>query len=118
MLTIKNIDKVINMMCYGRDIYHVRTTTNKVNEQSYVFEFDAIQDGQVPKGFNKSQEVHLVRHADEDGNYRLFLMGLQMTTQIKINQYTIKDKQQLILKISSVLAQAERWWEHSNLQNK
>jgi len=118
MLTIKNIDKVINMMCYGRDIYHVSTTRNKLAEQSYVFEFDAIQDGQVPKDYNKSQEVHLVRHADEDGNYRLFLMGLQMTTEIKINQYTIKDKQQLILKISSVLAQAERWWKHSNLQNK
>jgi hypothetical protein len=41
-----------------------------------------------------------------------------MTTEIKINQYMIKDKQQLILKISSVLAQAERWWKHSNLQNK
>jgi len=118
MLTIKNIDKVINMMCYGRDIYHVSTTTNKVNEQAYVFEFDAIQDGQVPKGYNKSQEVHLVRHADADGQYRLFLMGLQMTTQIKVNQFTINNKQQLILKISSVLAQAETWWEHSNLQNK
>jgi hypothetical protein len=110
MLTIKNIDKVINMMCYGRDIYHVSTTTNKVNEGAYVFEFDAIQDGQVPKGFNKPQEVHLVRHADEDGNYRLFLMGLQLATEIRVNQYMIKDKQQLILKISSVLAQAETWW--------
>lgn len=117
MLTIENIDKVINMMCYGRDIYHVTTTTNKVNEQSYVFEFDAIQNGQVPKGFNKSQEVHLVRHADEDGNYRLFLMGLQMATEIKVNQYTIKDKQQLILKISSVLAQSERWWSSANKKN-
>lgn len=114
MLTIKNIDKAIGMMCYGRDIYHISTTTNKVNEQSYVFEFDAIQDGQVPKGFNKSHEVHLVRHADEDGNYRLFLMGLQLTTEIKVNQYTIKDKQQLILKISSVLAQAETWWSLNN----
>jgi hypothetical protein len=41
-----------------------------------------------------------------------------MTTQIKVNQFTINNKQQLILKISSVLAQAETWWEHSNLQNK
>ena len=110
MLTIKNIDKVINMMCYGRDIYHVTTTKNTIGEQAYVFEFDAIQNGQVPKYYNKSQEVHLVRHADEDGNYRLFLMGLQLATQIKVNQYTIKDKQQLILKISSILAQAETWW--------
>ena len=60
MLTIKNIDKVINMTCYGRDIYHVRTTTNTIGEQAYVFEFDAIQDGQVPMGYNKPTEVHLI----------------------------------------------------------
>ena len=60
MLTIKNIDKVINMMCYGRDIYHIRTTTNTIGEQAYVFEFDAIQDGQVPMGYNKPQQIHLV----------------------------------------------------------
>jgi hypothetical protein len=107
MLTIKNIDKVKYMMCYGRDIHNISQHTNKTNEQSYVFEFEAIGNAE---DYNKPQEVHLIRHADEDGNYRLFLMGLQLCTEIRVNQYTIKDKQQLILKISSVLAQAETWW--------
>jgi hypothetical protein len=114
MLTIKNIDKVINMTCYGRDIYHVSNHTNALGEQSYVFEFDLIDSGEG--GWNKPKEVHLIRN-EHNGTYRLFCMGLQMTTEIKINQYMIKDKQQLILKISSVLAQAERWWTNSNLQN-
>jgi hypothetical protein len=118
MLTIKNIDKVINMMCYGRDIYHVSTTTNKVNEQAYVFEFDAIQDGQVPKGYNKSQEVHLVRHADADGNYRLFLMGLQLGTERKVVLSEVKCLTSLLVEISEVLRTTKDWWEHSNLQNK
>ncbi len=99
MLTIKNIDKVKYMMCYGRDIYHISNQTNAMGEQSYVFEFDAIGDA---KDYNKPQEVHLIRNADNDGNYRLFVMGLQLISETKVNQYTIKDKQQLVLKISIV----------------
>jgi hypothetical protein len=113
MLTIKNIDKIINMMCYGRDIYHVRNNTNKTGHDSYVFEFDAIQDGQVPKHFNKPIEVHLMRNADADGHYELFVMGLQMATRIKVKEGRIKDKQTLILDISHVLSKAKDWWERS-----
>jgi hypothetical protein len=109
MLTIKNIDKVKYMMCYGRDIYHISNQTNAMGEQSYVFEFDAIGDA---KDYNKPQEVHLVRNADNDGNYRLFVMGLQLISEIKVNQYTIKDKQQLVLKISNCLAKVEQYWKN------
>ena len=109
MLTIKNIDKIINMTCYGRPIYHVSRYTNALNERAYVFEFDAILDG---KAYNKPQEVHLVRNADNDGNYRLFVMGLQLISEIKVNQYTIKDKQQLVLKISNCLAKVEQYWKN------
>jgi hypothetical protein len=118
MLTIKNIDKIINMMCFGRDIYHVRNNTNKTGHDSYVFEFDAIQDGQVPKHFNKPIEVHLMRNADADGHYELFVMGLQMATRIKVKEGRIKDKQTLILDISHVLSKAKDWWDNSNLKNK
>ena len=118
MLTIKNIDKIINMMCYGRDIYHVRNDKNKTGQESYVFEFDAIQDGQVPKDYNKPIEVHLMRDADADGHYELFVMGLQMATRIKVKEGRIKDKQTLILDISQVLSNAKDWWDRSNLRNK
>ena len=116
MLTIKNIDKVINMTCYGREIYHVSNHTNALGQQSYVFEFDLIDSGEG--GWNKPKEVHLMRNADADGHYELFVMGLQMATRIKVKEGRIKDKQTLILDISHVLSKAKDWWEHSNLQNK
>lgn len=118
MLTIKNIDNAIGMMCYGRDIYHVGNHKNKTGQESYIFEFDAIQDGQVPKDYNKPIEVHLMRNADVDGYYELFVMGLQMATRIKVNEGRIKDKQTLILDISQVLSNAKTWWDSSNLINK
>jgi hypothetical protein len=113
MLTIKNIDKIINMMCFGRDIYHVRNSKNTIGHEAYVFEFDAIQDGQVPKDYNQPIEVHLMRNADADGHYELFVMGLQMATRIKVKEGRIKDKQTLILDISHVLSKAKDWWERS-----
>ena len=112
MLTIKNIDKAIGMMCYGRDIYHIRTTTNTIGEQSYVFEFDAIQDGQVPKGFNKPTEVHLIRHADKDGRYKVFVMGLAATTENTVTNYNIIDKHGLWVVVSSCLEKAKQFWDN------
>jgi hypothetical protein len=114
MLTIKNIDKVIGMMCYGRDIYHKSNHTNAMGDQSYVFEFDAIQDGQVPKGYNKAQEVHLIRNADEDGCYTLFVMGIALATETKVNEDTIRNKQQLLVEISCCLSNAKQWWDNLN----
>jgi hypothetical protein len=56
MLNIKNIDKVINMTCYGREIYHVTTSTNKIGEHAYVFELYLIDSGDcgwnIPKDTN------------------------------------------------------------------
>ena len=69
MLTIKNIDKAIGMMCYGRDIYHIRTTTNTIGEQSYVFEFDAIQDGQVPTPQTCAQRSQVIQLISENRAY-------------------------------------------------
>ena len=116
MLTIKNIDKVIGMMCFGRDIYHVRNHRNVVGEESYVFEFDAIEDGQVPKGYNKPQEIHLVRN-EYDGAYRLFTMGLQMATEKKVVLSEIKSMTSLLVEISEVLRTTKNWWQYSNIKN-
>ena len=117
MLTIKNIDKAIGMMCYGRDIYHVSHHTNAMGEQSYVFEFDAIQDGQVPKGYNKPQEVHLIRHTDKDGCYKVFVMGLERATHDRVTDYNIIDKHALWVTISSCLERAKIWWSVNNKTN-
>jgi len=110
MLTIKNIDKVINMTCYGRDIYHVTTHTNKVGQESYVFEFDLIDSGDG--GWNKPQDVHLVRN-EYNGTYGLFTMGLQLATERRIEISEVKCLTSLLVEISEVLRKTKYWWEHS-----
>ena len=116
MLEIKNIDKVINMTCYGRQIYNISTHRNKTGEESYVFEFDAIEDGQVPTGYNKPQQIHLVRN-EYDGAYRLFTMGLQMATEKKVVLSEIKSMTSLLVEISEVLRTTKNWWQYSNIKN-
>lgn len=111
MLTIKNIDKVINMTCYGRDIYHVTTHTNAVGTESYVFEFDLI-DGSGVGGWGTPKEVHLVRN-EYNGTYRLFCMGLQLATERNVNISEIKCLTSLLVEISEVLRKTKYWWEHS-----
>jgi len=111
MLTIKNIDKVINMTCYGRDIYHVTTHTNKVGQESYVFEFDLIDSGDG--GWNKPQDVHLVRN-EYNGTYGLFTMGLQLATERRLILAEIQHFTSLLVEISEVLRKTKTWWSANN----
>ena len=115
MLTIKNIDEVIGDKCYGRSIYHISRHINALDEHSYVFEFDAIEDAE---DYNKSQEVHLIRNLNNSGEYRLFVMGLQLGTESKVKLDVIKDKQQLLVEISICLSKAKTWWKNSNIKRK
>lgn len=109
MLTIKNIDKVINMKCYDREVYHISSHRNTIGEESYVFEFDAIEDGQVPKGYNRPQEIHLVRN-EYNGTYRLFTMGLQVATERRVSLSEVKCLTSLLVEISKVLKTTKQWW--------
>ena len=111
MLTIKNIDKVINMTCYGRDVYHVTTHTNKVGQESYVFEFDLIDSGDG--GWNKPQDVHLVRN-EYNGTYGLFTMGLQLATERRLILAEIQHFTSLLVEISEVLRKTKTWWSANN----
>ena len=110
MLTIKNIDKVINMKCYGREIYHVREHTNSVGQGEYVFEFDLI-DGSGVGGWGTPQEVHLVRN-EYNGTYGLFTMGLQVATERRVVLSEVKCLTSLLVEISEVLRKTKQWWEH------
>jgi hypothetical protein len=109
MLTIKNIDKVINMTCYGRDIYHVREFTNSVGQGAYVFEFDIHESGFG--GWNAPQEVHLVRN-EFNGTYGLFTMGLQVATERRLILAEIQHFTSLLVEISEVLRTTKYWWEN------
>ena len=109
MLTIKNIDKVINMTCYGRPIYHVREFTNSVGQGAYVFEFDIHDSGFG--GWNAPQEVHLVRN-EFNGTYGLFTMGLQVATERRLILAEIQHFTSLLVEISEVLRTTKYWWEN------
>jgi hypothetical protein len=109
MLTIKNIDKVINMTCYGRPIYHVREFTNSVGQGAYVFEFDIHESGFG--GWNAPQEVHLVRN-EFNGTYGLFTMGLQLATERRLILAEIQHFTSLLVEISEVLRTTKYWWEN------
>jgi hypothetical protein len=111
MLTIKNIDRIRNMKCYGREIYHIRNHKNAVGQESYVFEFDLI-DGSGVGEWGTPKEVHLVRN-EYNGTYGLFTMGLQMATERRIEISKIKDLPDLLVEISLVLKKTKDWWEHS-----
>ena len=114
MLIIKNIDKVINMTCYGREIYHIRNHKNTLGQESYVFEFDLIDSGDG--GWNKPQDVHLVRD-EYNGTYGLFTMGLQVATERRVVLSEVKCLTSLLVEISEVLRKTKYWWEHSNIKN-
>lgn len=116
MLTIENIDKAIGMTCNGREIYHITTSTNRIGEDSYVFEFDSIEDEQSPIGYNKSKEVHLVRN-EYNGTYRLFTMGLQVATERRVSLSEVKCLTSLLVEISEVLRTTRNWWQYSNIKN-
>jgi hypothetical protein len=107
MLTIKNIDKVINMTCYGRQIYHVREHINSVGQGEYIFEFDLHDSGDG--GWNKPQEVHLVRN-EYNGTYGLFTMGLQVATERRVSLSEVKCLTSLLVEISKVLKTTKQWW--------
>ena len=109
MLTIKNIDRIRNMKCYGREIYHIRNHKNTVGQESYVFEFDLIDSGDG--GWNKPQDVHLVRN-EYNGTYGLFTMGLQVATERRVDLSEIKCLTSLLVEISEVLRKTKQWWEH------
>jgi hypothetical protein len=110
MLTIKNIDKVINMTCYDREVYHISNHRNTIGEESYVFEFDLHDSGEG--GWNRQQEVHLVRN-EYNGTYGLFTMGLQVATERRVVLSEIKCLTSLLVEISEVLRTTKNWWEHS-----
>lgn len=111
MLTIKNIDKVIGVEIFDRKLIKTEHHINATKESYYVFVFDWRGDG---KDWNNYQYVHLSRSHNE-GKYRLFVMGLQIATEIELKRIMIEKKPALIAHISQVLEKAEYWW---NLKSK
>ena len=107
MLTIKNIKELELNFCHQRGLREITETHNKLGEQFYSFHFGPISDGE---GFNKETEVRLGRNLNQ-GEYQIFVMGLQMATRHFVSINDIKSKGGLASEISKVLAKAEHWWK-------
>ena len=111
MITIENIDKIIGMMAYGRDLVDIKEHTNSVGEASYIFVFEQDEDGQ---GWYKQQNMHLIRDVDSNGKYQLFIMGLGNATQVTLSKSQIQNKAVLIQEMCKCLEKAKDWWGRSN----
>jgi hypothetical protein len=108
MLTIKNIKELELNFCHQRGLREITETQNKLSEQFYSFHFGPISDG---KGWNKETEVRLGRDINQ-GEYQIFVMGLQMSSRHFVTIDDIKSKDGLASEISKVLAKAKWWWEN------
>ena len=107
MLTIKNIKQLELNFCHSRGLREITETHNKLDEQFYCFHFGPISDG---NGYNKETEVRLGRDLNQ-GEYQIFVMGLQMATRHFVTIDDVKTKGGLASEISKVLAKAEHWWK-------
>jgi len=108
MLTIKNIKQLELSFCHNRGLREITETQNKMDDYFYCFHFGPISDGE---GFNKETEVRLGRNLNQ-GEYQIFVMGLQMATRHFVSIDDIKTKDGLVSEISKVLAKAQWWWEN------
>ena len=107
MLTIKNIKQLELNFCHQRGLKWITETQNKLGENFYCFNFGPISDGE---GYNKETEVRLGRDLNQ-GEYQIFVMGLQMATRRFVTIDDVKTKGGLASEISKVLAKAEHWWK-------
>jgi hypothetical protein len=108
MLTIKGILKLQNVMCQNRQVWLVTENTNETGQPYYSFRFKPMLDN---KGYNKATEVRLGRDINQ-GEYQIFVMGLQMSSRHFVTIDDIKSKDGLASEISKVLAKAKWWWEN------
>ena len=113
MITIKNVDSIIGMMAYGRDLVAINEHINSCNEHSYIFVFGQDADG---LGWNKQQNIHLMRDADSNGKYQLFIMGLGNHTQVTLSKAQIYSKAGLIQEMCKCLEKAKVWWLTANIK--
>ena len=116
MLTIKNIDKIVGMEYDGRRLIKVTEHTNTINEHAYVFVFESVGNC---KGWSSEQRVHLIRnpHDTMDGEWTIFVMGLQLGTQTRLLKSVIENRARMVNAISLCLSKSKDWWDRTNKTN-
>lgn len=98
MLTIKNIEKMVGYICDSRTIKEFYNLHNqKMGYDSYVFAFK--DDAGYP-----DYEVYLDRDKNEQGLYRLYVMGWAAVTEIQISNSRLETASDLANSIQKCLA--------------
>ena len=113
MLTIKNIEKIVGMEYDGRKLIKVDTDINTLLQSSYVFVFESVGNR---VGWSNQQRVHLVRnpHDRMDGEWSIFVMGLQMATETRLLKSVIENRARMVDAISLCLSKSKDWWDRTN----
>ena len=110
-ITISNIDKLLGKKIEDRILYKITEHTNTLNESSYVFHFMELTSGGIGNGWNKEQQVHLMRVPTSGWDtYELFVMGLASGTLVELELKDIQNYQKVVSSISISLGKAHRWW--------
>ena len=110
-ITIKNIDKLVGNKIEDRILYKITEHTNTLNEDSYVFHFLELNSGGIGNGWNKEQQVHLMRVPQSGwSTYELFVMGLASGTVVELELKDIQNYQKVVSAISISLGKARGWW--------
>ena len=113
MLTIKNIGKIVGMYANGRyiieagDYYdHLR----KDGKDFFVFKIEKQHDGSE---YNDEFDIVLSKARNQNGNYRMFVMGIQRATEVEVSDDYIKSPVELVLAIRNVLVKAQTYYQTS-----
>ena len=98
MLTIKNIEKMVGYICDSRTIKEFYNLHNqRMGYDSYVFVFK--DDAGYP-----DCEVYLDRDKNEQGLYKLYVMGWAAATEIQISNSRLETASDLASSIQKCLA--------------
>ena len=111
MLVIKNIEKIIGMYANGRYISEAGDYYDHLRKDGKEYFVFTIQHQLDASEYNSEHSVVLSKQKNENGNYRMFVMGLQQTTEVEVRDDYIKTPMELVLAIRNVLVKTQTYYQ-------
>jgi len=113
MLKIENIGKIVGMYANGRYIVEAGDYYDRLRKDGkdfFVFKIEKQHNGSE---YNSEFDVVLSKGKNENGNYRMFVMGLQRATEVEVSDDYIKAPMELVLAIRNTLVKAQTYYQTS-----
>ena len=111
MLVIKNIEKIIGMYANGRYISEAGDYYDHLRKDGKEYFVFTIQHQKDASDYNSEHSVVLSKQKNENGNYRMFVMGLQNATEVEVSDDYIKAPMELVLAIRNVLVKTQTYYQ-------